>query len=128
MQGSAIDYSLFLRRLGEHAPVHAVANLRDEFVDLNGFDAWAADYCARSALEGDSEEARRTRMHAANPLYVLRNYLAQQAIAAAEQGDYGPVRELHAVLSRPFEEQVGMQAYAERPPESGKHLQISCSS
>ena len=128
MQGSAIDYSLFLRRLGEHAPVHAVANLRDEFVDLNGFDAWAADYCARSALEGDSEEARRTRMHAANPLYVLRNYLAQQAISAAEQGDYGPVRELHAVLSRPFEEQVGMQAYAERPPESGKHLQISCSS
>lgn len=128
MQGSAIDYSLFFRRLGQHAPAQAIANLRDEFVDLSGFDAWAADYYARSVLEGDSEEARRTRMHAANPLYVLRNYLAQQAIAAAEQGDYGPVRELHAVLSRPFEEQVGMQAYAERPPESGKHLQISCSS
>ena len=128
MQGSAIDYSLFFRRLGQHAPAQAVASLRDEFVDLSGFDAWAADYCARSVLQGDSEEARRTRMHAVNPLYVLRNYLAQQAIAAAEQGDYGPVRELHAVLSRPFEEQVGMQAYAARPPESGKHLQISCSS
>jgi uncharacterized protein YdiU (UPF0061 family) len=67
-------------------------------------------------------------MHAVNPLYVLRNYLAQQAIAAAEQGDYGPVRELHTVLSQPFEEQAGMARYAERPPQWGKHLEISCSS
>ncbi|MNJ53475.1 hypothetical protein D3C77_488620 [compost metagenome] len=67
-------------------------------------------------------------MHAVNPHYSLRNYLAQQAIEAAERGDYGPVRELHAVLSRPFDEQPGMQRYAERPPEWGKHLEISCSS
>ncbi|MCY1342302.1 hypothetical protein D9M69_282830 [compost metagenome] len=67
-------------------------------------------------------------MHAVNPKYVLRNYLAQQVIEAAEQGDYAPVRELHAVLARPFDEQPGMQRYAERPPEWGKHLEISCSS
>ncbi|MNN89402.1 hypothetical protein D3C81_2072160 [compost metagenome] len=67
-------------------------------------------------------------MHAVNPRYILRNYLAQQAIEAAEQGDYGPVRELHAVLSRPFADQPGMERYAERPPEWGKHLEISCSS
>ncbi|MNY43232.1 hypothetical protein D3C86_1781770 [compost metagenome] len=67
-------------------------------------------------------------MHAANPLYILRNYLAQQVIDAAEQGDYGPVRELHAVLSRPFDEQPGFERYAQRPPEWGKHLEISCSS
>ncbi|MNT72512.1 hypothetical protein D3C72_2111200 [compost metagenome] len=67
-------------------------------------------------------------MHAVNPLYVLRNYLAQKAIDAAEQGDYEEVRRLHAVLSNPFEAQPGMEAYAERPPEWGKHLEISCSS
>ena len=50
------------------------------------------------------------------------------AIEAAEKGDYGPVRELHQVLSRPFDEQPAMQRYAERPPEWGKHLEISCSS
>ena len=59
---------------------------------------------------------------------MLRNYLAQSAISAAEQGDYAPVRELHAVLSQPFTEQPGMQRYTERPPEWGKHLEISCSS
>ena len=128
MQGSAVDYHLFFRRLGEQAPAQAVASLRDDFVDLAGFDQWASDYCSRAAEGDDDQDARRTRMHAVNPLYVLRNYLAQQAIEAAEQGDYGPVRELHTVLSQPFEAQAGMARYAERPPQWGKHLEISCSS
>ena len=96
--------------------------------DLAGFDAWATDYLQRTAAEGSSEDDRRARMHAANPKYILRNYLAQQVIEAAEAGDYGPVRELHQVLARPFDEQPGFERYAQRPPEWGKHLEISCSS
>ncbi|WP_337057568.1 protein adenylyltransferase SelO [Pseudomonas sp. USHLN015] len=128
MQTSAVDYTLFFRRLGETAPEQAVAVLRDEFVDLAGFDAWAAQYVERATREGADQEARRQRMHAVNPKYILRNYLAQRAIEAAEQGDFGEVRQLHAVLARPFDEQPGMERYAERPPEWGKHLEISCSS
>ncbi|MCY1533624.1 hypothetical protein D9M68_689630 [compost metagenome] len=128
MQGSAVDYTNFFRELGDSAAEQAVSRLRDDFTDLNGFDAWATDYLARVAAEAGSLEERRARMHAANPKYILRNYLAQQVIEAAEQGDYAPVRELHAVLSRPFDEQPGMERYAERPPEWGKHLEISCSS
>ena len=128
MQSGAVDYTNFFRELGDSAPQQALARLRDDFTDLAGFDAWAADYRARSALDGDDQEQRRTRMHAANPKYIMRNYLAQQAIEAAEQGDYGPVRELHAVLSQPFAEQPGQERYAQRPPDWGKHLEISCSS
>lgn len=128
MQTSAVDYTLFFRRLGETAPEQAVAVLRDEFVDLAGFDAWAAQYVERATREGDDQDARRQRMHAVNPKYILRNYLAQRAIEAAEQGDFSEVRQLHAVLARPFDEQPGMERYAERPPEWGKHLEISCSS
>ena len=128
MQNGAVDYSLFFRRLGDQAPAQALAVVRDDFIDLNGFDQWGQAYRERAARKGDDQNARRARMHAVNPLYLLRNYLAQQAIEAAERGDYGPVRELHAVLSRPFEEQPGMQRYTERPPEWGKRLEISCSS
>ncbi|WP_407313221.1 protein adenylyltransferase SelO [Pseudomonas sp. nanlin1] len=126
MQNSAVDYTLFFRNLGEQPPEQAVARLRDDFVDLQGFDAWAADYLARS--QGEDNHDRRERMHRVNPLYILRNYLAQKAIDAAEDGDYSEVQRLHNVLTRPFEAQPGMQAYAERPPEWGKHLEISCSS
>jgi len=128
MQSSPVDYSRFFRELGDSAPQQALQRLREDFVDLAGFDAWAADYRIRSESEDGSQTERQARMHAVNPRYVLRNYLAQQAIEAAEQGDYNPVRELHAVLSRPYDEQPGMERYAERPPEWGKHLEISCSS
>ena len=126
MQNSAVDYNLFFRRLGDDDAPAAVARLRDDFVDLNGFDAWAAEYLARSGREDNHD--RTARMHRVNPLYVLRNYLAQKAIDAAEAGDYEEVRRLHQVLNNPFQAQPGMEAYAQRPPEWGKHLEISCSS
>ena len=52
--------------------------------------------------------------------------LQQPLVLNAESADFA--RRLHQVLTRPFDEQPGMQAYAERPPEWGKHLEISCSS
>jgi uncharacterized protein YdiU (UPF0061 family) len=129
MQNSGVDYTLFFRRLGDESAALAVTRLRDDFVDLAGFDAWAEQYKARVVRDGEySQEQRRERMHAVNPLYILRNYLAQNAITAAESGDYSEVRRLHEVLSKPFEEQAGMEQYAQRPPDWGKHLEISCSS
>jgi len=128
MQDGAIDYTNFFRELGDHAPEQALARLRDDFIDIKAFDDWAAGYLQRTQREGDDQTVRQARMQAINPKYILRNYLAQQAIEAAEAGDYGPVRELHAVLSHPFDDQPGMERYAERPPEWGKHLEISCSS
>ncbi|NBA93991.1 protein adenylyltransferase SelO [Pseudomonas sp. R5(2019)] len=129
MQNSGVDYSQFFRRLGDQAAELAVQRLRDDFVDIKGFDTWGQDYSARVEREGNTDDAARTaRMHAVNPLYVLRNYLAQNAIDAAQRGDYEEVRRLHTVLIRPFDAQPGMEAYAERPPEWGKHLEISCSS
>ena len=128
MQPGAVDYSLFFRKLGDRAVEDALRVVRDDFIDLAGFDRWSQDYLARVQREPGNAEGRRERMHGVNPLYVLRNYLAQRAIEAAQGGDFSEVRRLHEVLRRPFEEQVGMEAYAERPPEWGKHLEISCSS
>lgn len=128
LQHSQQDYNLFLRRLGDQPAAAALRQLREDFLDLAGFDAWSADYLARCAREAAHAEGREARMGAVNPLYLLRNYLAQQAIEAAEQGDFAPLQELHALLTQPFAEQPGMQRYAQRPPEWGKRLSISCSS
>ena len=68
-------------------------------------------------------------MDASNPKYVLRNYLAQNAITAAiERGDYAEIERLLALLRRPFDEQPDREAYAAPPPEWGRQLVVSCSS
>ncbi|MFF7706367.1 protein adenylyltransferase SelO [Pseudomonas sp. NPDC007930] len=129
MQNSAVDYTLFFRRLGDTPLEQALEVLRDDFIDRDGFDAWGDALLARVLRQPQETQAeRQARMHGVNPLYVLRNYLAQQAIEAAEQGDYSVVRQLHAVLAKPFEAQPGMERFAQRPPDWGKHLEISCSS
>jgi uncharacterized protein YdiU (UPF0061 family) len=43
-------------------------------------EGWLRTYQARVLQDGISNEARRQRMDAVNPKYVMRNYLAQLAI------------------------------------------------
>ena len=102
--------------------------MRDRFVERDAFDAWTVDYRARLAGEGRDGAERRMAMDRVNPRYILRNYLAQQAIAAAEEGDYSEVDRLLELLADPFREQSGMQGYAAEPPDWGRHLEVSCSS
>lgn len=128
MDHSAIDFTLFFRELGEQPLEQALAKLRDEFINRAAFDEWSAEFITRSVNDSRPQEQRRTQMHAVNPLYMLRNYLIQTVIEAAEDGDYAPLHKLHQVLSTPFTEQADCAEYAARPPQWGKHLSISCSS
>jgi uncharacterized protein YdiU (UPF0061 family) len=130
MQASHVDFTLLFRRLGDFqldAPAHDEP-LRDLFIDRPAFDAWAERYRARLRAEASVDGERRAAMNRVNPKYVLRNYLAQQAIEHAQNGDYALVRELLAVLEQPFDEQPGMEHYAALPPDWAAHLEVSCSS
>jgi hypothetical protein len=103
--------------------------LRDYCLDRAAFDAWARRYGARLTKERSQDAERCERMNRINPKYVLRNYLAQQAIElATEKKDYSEIDRIHALLRDPFGEQPAMEAYAAPPPNWGKHLSVSCSS
>jgi uncharacterized protein YdiU (UPF0061 family) len=71
-------------------------------------------------------------MNRTNPLYVPRNYLAQLAIDAAEQGDFSKLEQWMQVLEQPYTWQEGMEQYAEKRPEWARNRtgcsQLSCSS
>jgi serine/tyrosine/threonine adenylyltransferase len=93
---------------------------------------WLRRREARLADDGMSPQDRQARMRAANPKYVLRNWLAQQAIDRAEAGDLSELHALQEVMRRPYEDQPGREAYAARRPDWARDRagcsMLSCSS
>ena len=104
------------------------AALRDQQLDLAGFDAWAQRYAERLRAEASVDSERAARMNRVNPKYVLRNHLAETAIRQARLGDFSEVQRLLQVLTRPFDEQPDHERYADAPPDWAQHLEVSCSS
>lgn len=131
MRANGSDYTLTLRALSrfDTAPDAKNAFLRDQFVDRAAFDSWADAYRDRLLREPGTDEERRARMDRINPKYILRNYLAQDAIEKAEQArDFSEVDRLLALLRRPCDEQPEMERYAEPAPEGAEQIAVSCSS
>jgi len=123
----SVDYTRFFRALS-NLHRHGHAPVRDLFIDRSVADEWLEGYEGRLQKETRAHDAREYAMRQVNPKYILRNYLAQQVIMEAQNGDYQPMKELLKVLERPFDEQPEFESYAAPPPDWGKHLNISCSS
>ena len=130
MQVAEMDMTLTFRGLidvldGSLEPVEPAfyrTELREKYApDLT---AWLARYRARSSVEDVG--ARRTRMLQVNPLYVPRNYLAQQAIDAAEKGDLSELNALTEVLRAPYTERPEFARFALRRPEWAR-VRAGCS-
>lgn len=122
-----VDYTAFFRALA-NLRRHGHGPILDLFVDRSTASDWLQRYEQRLQAESRSYEARELAMRRVNPKYILRNYLAQQVIQEAQNGDYAPLHELIKVLERPFDEQPEYEQYAAPPPDWGKHMNISCSS
>jgi uncharacterized protein YdiU (UPF0061 family) len=130
MQAGRTDWTIFWRTLGDFdsAPGAPNAALRNLFADRDAFEVWADSYRNRLQRERSCDEERRVRMHATNPLYVLRNHLAEIAILRAREGDFDELARLHRALANPFVASAGCDDLAATPPDWATTLSVSCSS
>ncbi|WP_345750343.1 protein adenylyltransferase SelO [Microbacterium rhizophilus] len=108
MRDSRVDWTSFFRGLATVARGGADP-VRGRFIDLAGFDAWARRW---TALGPDADA-----MDAANPVYIPRNHLVEEALASATAGDLGPLERLLGAVTAPYVPRPGLERYAEPAPE-----------
>jgi uncharacterized protein YdiU (UPF0061 family) len=136
LQATETDMTLFFRLLAnvDLSQADPTAALEDAYYEPAKISAklreqtsqWCARYAALLATQNVSQAEQRQRMNATNPLYVLRNYLAQLAIDDAEANEFGLVNELLDVLKNPYTEQPGKARFAEKRPDWAR-TRVGCS-
>ncbi len=149
LQAVETDMTLFFRLLGSLPMDAAADSLEDAALvslfsrafysdnalqapHVNAMAGWLRRYIARVREDAVPPTARLTQMNRANPKYVLRNYQAQLAIDALEQGDASVLERLMTVLKHPYDEQPENDDLAVKRPEWARHKAgcsaLSCSS
>ncbi|MDZ4661377.1 MAG: YdiU family protein [Pseudomonadota bacterium] len=93
---------------------------------------WLKNYCRIVLQDSIEPEARKNIMNKANPKYILRNYLAHEAIESAENGDLAPLDALLKVIRKPYDDSLEFIRFAEKRPEWARTRAgcsaLSCSS
>jgi uncharacterized protein YdiU (UPF0061 family) len=88
--------------------------------------AFLANYSQKLQAENRENSERREAMNRVNPKYVLRNYMAQLAIDAADAGDFSIVDELFKLLLKPYDEQPESEKWFAKRPDWAK-TKVGCS-
>jgi uncharacterized protein YdiU (UPF0061 family) len=82
--------------------------------DLGAFEDWGKRW---RALSPDTDAMSR-----ANPVYIPRNHLVEEALTAATDGDLEPLHRLLDAITEPFTERPGLDRFAEpAPPDFGTY-------
>ena len=65
-------------------------------------------------------------MDRVNPVYIPRNHLVEEALAAATSGDLEPLNRLLEAIASPFDERPDLERYAAPAPDDFGPYQTFC--
>ncbi|MDA9974077.1 YdiU family protein [Gammaproteobacteria bacterium] len=123
MESEKLDYTNTFRNLTQTLSSEATPELNSDIAK-----SWIASFQDRHEKEVLSQEKTVTLMNQVNPKFILRNYMAQEAIDAAEDSKFSKLETLITVLTQPFQELEEYNHFANKSPAWAQHLEISCSS
>jgi len=124
MQSEQLDYTDSFIRL-QNKQYEAI---KDDCLDRHQFEMFLTQY--ESIRENQDIDALDAEMFKANPVYILRNHMAQKAIELAERNDFSEVDRLFKLLSQPFTKQVDLEKDEDLAPlpSDVPEVMVSCSS
>ena len=123
MESEKLDYTNTFRNLTQALAEENSPELQSEISK-----SWVVSFLERHSKETLSKDKRLKLMNQVNPKFILRNYMAQEAIEAAEVNDSSKLETLMIVITQPYEELIEHEKFANKSPIWAKDLEISCSS
>ena len=125
MEAGQADFTLVFRRLSQtlQGDSDAVRNL---FKEPDAFNAWAVRWQKRLEQEDIVAETTAQAMDRVNPIYIPRNHKVEESLAASVNQDMTPFTKLLEVVTQPFDEVEGNEAYAEPAPATNRRYQTFC--
>ena len=95
-------------------------------LNLPPLQAWAMRWKERLQRESESTSIIQTRMKPFNPIVIPRNYRVEEALSAAEAGNFDPFWRLVSAVQKPFEDSTAHRALAASPPADREPYQTFC--
>ena len=113
MAANRADFTLTFRRLCTAAiGPEGDEGVRTLFAEPSAYDTWAEQWRRRLEEEPVSQQERAAAMRRANPAFIPRNHMVEEALAAAvEQQDFQPFEQLLDVVTRPYEDRPELERY-----------------
>ncbi len=126
MEKGNADFTLVFRRLSQ-ALRNDSDSMRELFNEPDDFDDWERRWRKRVEQDGLPAETVAQSMDQINPIYIPRNHKVEEALfAAVNQNDTTPFSNLLTVITNPFDEKAGCEAYAEPAPDTDIPYQTFC--
>ncbi len=115
MHRNEADFTLTFRALCDVAEGGAISGLRANFTDPEDCRQWVDRWQARLGQEKQTPAERAALMKAVNPSIIPRNHRVEEALAAAENGDFSPFEALVEATRTPYADREPDSFYAQAP-------------
>lgn len=130
MHENRLDYTSFFRFLSRSLRTHgreAVGiETADRFTEPSAFISWYGRWIDRIVAQGTDFISAADGMDRVNPVYIPRNHVVENVLAAAVEGDTGPTMRLVERLRQPFNEVEGFDDFLGPAPATFAGYRTFC--
>jgi uncharacterized protein YdiU (UPF0061 family) len=128
LQTSKTDYNQFFYELTNCKNYDEIRKVIDISIYPQSLDKWLEDYIKLRELEDKDFKEVQNSMKKINPKYVIKNYMLQEAIDKAQEGDFTLVNDLLDIAHNPYDEHKKYERYSKATPLEFSNIKLSCSS
>lgn len=126
LEKSKCDYNCFFYALTQLDDLEDCSTIMNICVYTEYMQEWLNGY--KNILHNQKDGQNKVMMKEVNPKYIIKNYMLQEAIDLAQEGDFSLVNELLRIAQHPFDAHKNFERYAKPTPIHEANLQLSCSS